>query len=68
MAGLDTFHRAVASTLASKRIGTPLFVRYLLQTPVAAKAAPNVQKWLEGQTIVKEVVVPGRLVNFVVRQ
>jgi leucyl-tRNA synthetase len=32
-----------------------------------AKESPNVAKWLEGQTIVKEVVVPGRLVNFVVR-
>jgi leucyl-tRNA synthetase len=32
-----------------------------------AKETPNVAKWLEGQTIVKEVVVPGRLVNFVVR-
>jgi leucyl-tRNA synthetase len=32
-----------------------------------AKEMPNIAKWLEGQTIVKEVVVPGRLVNFVVR-
>jgi leucyl-tRNA synthetase len=33
----------------------------------AAKESPNVAKFLEGQTVVKEVVVPGRLVNFVVR-
>jgi hypothetical protein len=26
-----------------------------------------VEKWLEGKTIVKAIVVPGRLVNFVVR-
>ena len=33
----------------------------------AAKAHPGVAKWLEGKEIVKEIVVPGRLVNFVVR-
>ncbi|MBK9365656.1 MAG: leucine--tRNA ligase [Deltaproteobacteria bacterium] len=32
-----------------------------------ARALPNVQKHLEGMEVVKEVVVPGRLVNFVVR-
>ena len=31
----------------------------------AAKAEPNVAKWLEGKTIRKEIFVPGRLVNFV---
>ena len=33
----------------------------------AAKAVENVRKHLEGKTIVKEIVVPKRLVNFVVR-
>ncbi len=33
----------------------------------AAKALPGVTKYLEGKQIVKEVVVPGRLVNIVVR-
>ena len=33
----------------------------------AARADANVARYLEGQTIVKEVVVPKRLVNFVVR-
>ncbi len=33
----------------------------------AAKALPGVQKYLEGKTAVKEIVVPGRLVNLVVR-
>ncbi|MEX0819220.1 MAG: class I tRNA ligase family protein, partial [Pirellulaceae bacterium] len=33
----------------------------------AAKADDKVQPWLEGKTIVKEIVVPGRLVNFVVK-
>src|SRR3954453_2533030 len=32
-----------------------------------AKSAPNVQTHLEGKEIVKAVVVPGKLVNFVVR-
>ncbi len=33
----------------------------------AAKALPGVAKYLEGVTVVKEVVVPGRLVSLVVR-
>jgi len=33
----------------------------------AAKALPGVAKYLEGMTLVKEVVVPGRLVSLVVR-
>jgi leucyl-tRNA synthetase len=32
-----------------------------------ARAVENVAKHLEGKTIVKEIVVPGKLVNFVVR-
>jgi leucyl-tRNA synthetase len=33
----------------------------------AARAVPNVQTHLDGREVVKEIVVPGRLVNFVVR-
>jgi leucyl-tRNA synthetase len=33
----------------------------------AVKALPGVAKNLEGRTLVKEVVVPGRLVNLVLR-
>lgn len=33
----------------------------------AARADDKVAKWLEGVVVLKEVVVPGRLVNFVVR-
>ncbi len=33
----------------------------------AAKSLENIQPWLDGKQIVKEIVVPGRLVNFVVR-
>ena len=32
-----------------------------------AKALPGVAKYLEGKTLVKEVVVPGRLVNLVIK-
>ena len=28
---------------------------------------PNVQKHLDGKQVLKEIVVPGKLVNFVVR-
>ena len=31
------------------------------------RAAPNVQAHLDGKQVVKEIVVPGKLVNFVVR-
>ena len=34
----------------------------------AAKANDNVKKYLEGATVVKEIVVPGKLVSFVVKQ
>jgi leucyl-tRNA synthetase len=33
----------------------------------AARSEPNVRRFLEGSVIVKEVIVPGKLVNFVVR-
>jgi leucyl-tRNA synthetase len=33
----------------------------------AAKSLDRIQPWLEGKQIVKEIVIPGRLVNFVVR-
>jgi leucyl-tRNA synthetase len=32
-----------------------------------AKAEPNILRHLEGMDIVKEIVVPGRLINLVVR-
>ena len=33
----------------------------------AGKADPNVQKFIEGKTVVKEVYVPGRILNIVVK-
>ena len=33
----------------------------------AARQVPEFQKWLEGKTIVKVIVVPGRMINFVVK-
>jgi leucyl-tRNA synthetase len=32
-----------------------------------AKSSENVQRHLDGKAVAKEVVVPGRLVNFVVK-
>jgi leucyl-tRNA synthetase len=32
-----------------------------------ARASENVQRHLDGKAIVKEIVIPGRLVNLVVR-
>jgi leucyl-tRNA synthetase len=34
----------------------------------AAKASPRVAPWLEGKTLVREMYVPGRLVNLAVRE
>ncbi|WP_200763462.1 leucine--tRNA ligase [Nitrosophilus alvini] len=34
---------------------------------IIAQAKETVAKWIEGKTVVKEIVVPGRLVNFVVK-
>ena len=49
-------------------------VRAKLQVPADAEeqavldlARPEIEKWLEGKEIVKTIVVPGRLVSFVVR-
>jgi leucyl-tRNA synthetase len=33
----------------------------------AAKALPDVARWIEGKQLVREVYVPGRIVNLVVR-
>jgi leucyl-tRNA synthetase len=32
-----------------------------------AKESEKIQQWIEGKTIVKEIVVPDKLVNIVVR-
>jgi hypothetical protein len=55
---LADLHRAVQATLAGQRLGTPVFVRYLLQGPDAPEAIPPrlagltavVRGWL-GQTL-----------------
>lgn len=39
MTSLVDLHRAVQSTLASKRLGTPVFVRYLYHSPIREPAA-----------------------------
>src|SRR6266545_3788546 len=40
MTSLADLHRAVQTTLASKRLGRPVFVRYLLHGPDRPTAAP----------------------------
>jgi hypothetical protein len=54
MTTLADFHGAVKATIASKRIGKPVFVRYLIQGADSADAVPTrlariagtVQEWL----------------------
>jgi len=41
MVRLTSLHHAVEDTLASKRLGTPVFVRYLLETQDKAGAVPT---------------------------
>ncbi len=48
MASMTDLHRAVQSTLASKRLGTPVFVRYLMQSRDKADAAVSRLAWLAG--------------------
>ncbi len=63
---------------AVKQIGVQVNgkVRSTIELPVdiakdealaLAKADPNVQKFMEGKTLVKEIYVPGRILNFVVK-
>lgn len=33
----------------------------------AARKIPDIQKWLEGKSLLKVIVVPGRMINFVVK-
>jgi leucyl-tRNA synthetase len=37
------------------------------QAAVLAIARPAAANWIEGKTVLKEIVVPGKLVNFVVQ-
>jgi hypothetical protein len=54
MISLADFHRAVQTTIASKRLGTPVFVRYLYHSPLRgpailarlARTTAAVREWL----------------------
>ena len=70
---LADLHRAVQTTLASKRLGTPVFVRYLYHSPVKGRAAiarlartvTTVREWL-GQPLERVLAlgnVEGRQVS-----
>lgn len=48
MASLTDLHRSVQATLASKRLGTPVFVRYLLQSHNKSAAVMPRLAWLTG--------------------
>ena len=63
---------------ATKKIGVQVNgkVRGVIEIPVdmarddalaEAKKEPNVQRFLEGKNIVKEIYVPGKILNFVVK-
>ena len=75
--GMGTVYRAKApdgslaaiKTLHLHLCGIDEFVRrFHREAKLAAKLAhPNVVRWLEGMVVVREVVVPNRLVNLVVR-
>ena len=41
--------------------------RHAAALEAAARADPRIAELLAGKTIVKEIVVPGRMVNFVVK-
>lgn len=48
MTSLADLHRTVQTTLTGKRLGTPVFVRYLLRSPEKAAAAPARLAWIAG--------------------
>ena len=48
MPSLADLHRSVQETLASKRLGTPVFVRYLLRSPEQPAAVPARLAWIAG--------------------
>jgi leucyl-tRNA synthetase len=49
--------------------GTAIVAKDLEKAEILAlaKADENVQKFLDGKTIVKEIIVPNKIVNFVVK-
>ena len=50
-------------TINSQGMGTFFGGKGLNQSIALAKAEPNVEKELAGKTVVKEIYVPGKLVN-----
>jgi leucyl-tRNA synthetase len=66
---LETAQIEVAVQVSGKLRGTIRVQRDAdrEQMLAEARANPNVARYLEGKTIVKEIVVPGRMVNFVIK-
>jgi leucyl-tRNA synthetase len=61
----ETFELVVQ--VLGKMRGKVTAPRAASEDDLKALALGAVEKWLEGKTVVKAIVVPGRLVNFVVR-
>jgi leucyl-tRNA synthetase len=57
----------VAVQVLGKLRGKARVAKAAPEAEVVAAARASVPQWLEGKTLVKTVVVPGKLVNFVVR-
>ena len=71
---------AEASLLVTETITVPVQINGKLRAKIevptsaasqeaeaAALADPRVQPWIEGKTIVKKIVIPGKMINFVVK-
>ena len=63
---LEDLHEWARQTIEESQTDEWLDKQQVLAMLAAAKAQENVARYLEGATIRKEVLVPGRLVNFVV--
>ena len=71
---------AEASLLVTETITVPVQINGKLRAKIevptsaasqeaeaAALADPRVQPWIEGKTIVKKIIIPGKMINFVVK-
>ena len=63
---LDEINLAI--TINGKRRGEFSVSTSATQDEIIATAKQNVQKWLENATIIKEIYVKDKLVNFVIKE
>ena len=57
----------MAITINGKRRGEVKVVPNTDSIQVLELAKAEIAKWIEGKTIIKEIVVPNKLINFVVK-